>query len=354
GDDGHPGHSSIETDPALLQEPDHTIGRSQAERAPTGQENGVDLGDQHAGAEQVGLAGGGGPAADLARAHSALRAQHDGAAGHAIRVREVADPDPRDVGDHVVRAPAATRPSNTSPRNRSSALLNCECRSMGAMWPAPSSTTSWAWGRAAARRRADAGGVRRSRSPTMTSEGTATCSMAWRRSMSSSAASPSVHASTGAWPETAATCSISAGEALGPKFDSRATRKARSDSPIFMYRLTRSARAGALASARRRDRMPPTAPRSSSAAAVSANTVPTTRFPNSSGWASANARMAMPPMLWPTSTAGPSGTVASSTAFRSPPIACRGWSPPSAAPLRPCPLWSYTMHRYRRERTFHW
>ena len=52
-------------------------------------------------------------------------------------------------------------------------------------------------------------------------------------------------------------------------------------------------------------------------AVVPIRPTPTTRSPNSSGCSSASATMVMPPIEWPTSTTGPSGTASSSTRSRS-------------------------------------
>ena len=68
------------------------------------------------------------------------------------------------------------------------------------------------------------------------------------------------------------------------------------------------------------------------------STTPTTRSPNSSGYSSANAMMVMPPIEWPTSTTGPSGTVVSSTARSASPsvgqVVLAGLQPAGAAVAR--------------------
>ena len=50
---------------------------------------------------------------------------------------------------------------------------------------------------------------------------------------------------------------------------------------------------------------------------VEISATPTTRSPNSSGCCSASAMIVMPPIEWPTSTTGPSGTTSSRTCLRS-------------------------------------
>ena len=67
---------------------------------------------------------------------------------------------------------------------------------------------------------------------------------------------------------------------------------------------------------------------------------PTTRSPNSSGCCSASATIVIPPIEWPTSTTGPSGTASSSTRSRSwPSCSMVAWSSVDR-PDRPCERWS--------------
>ena len=75
-------------------------------------------------------------------------------------------------------------------------------------------------------------------------------------------------------------------------------------------------------------------------AAVEIRPTPTTRSPNSSGSCSASAMTVIPPMEWPTSTTGPSGTSSSSTVFRSrPSCSIVAWCFVER-PERPCERWS--------------
>ena len=75
-------------------------------------------------------------------------------------------------------------------------------------------------------------------------------------------------------------------------------------------------------------------------AVVPIRPTPTMRSPNSSGCSSASATMVMPPIEWPTSTTGPSGTATSSTRSRSWPscsmLACSSLDRPD----RPWERWS--------------
>src|SRR5207244_3111171 len=68
----------------------------------------------------------------------ARRAEDDGAPRGADGVGPAPDPEALDVGDQRLALAIA----NTSDRNPRRTSLNCSWRSMGAMWPAPSSTTS--------------------------------------------------------------------------------------------------------------------------------------------------------------------------------------------------------------------
>ncbi len=98
----------------------------------------------------------------------------------------------------------------------------------------------------------------------------------------------------------------------------------------------------------------PIAPRRRSLAAAPENAHPTIRVPNSSGRDSARARIAIDPMLCPTTRTGRSGATASSTAPRSFPKAAGVRSPAAARPLRPCERRSNTTQRYLAESSVHW
>ncbi len=95
-DDGHADRPGLEPDVALPEVAHGAVGRSQPERAPPGEHDGVDLLHQVHGPQQVGLPRSG-RAAPLV--HPADRAspvaQHDRAARHADGVGRVADPDAR-------------------------------------------------------------------------------------------------------------------------------------------------------------------------------------------------------------------------------------------------------------------
>src|SRR6266571_4673623 len=82
---------------ALAQPAHHAVGRTQAERRATGEQNRVDALDEVPGIHHVELARAGGTAAHAHRGpEPGLRTEHDGAAGAVILDRRMTD---RDTGD---------------------------------------------------------------------------------------------------------------------------------------------------------------------------------------------------------------------------------------------------------------
>ena len=114
--DRHAHRADRETVAVLFEPAHHAAGGVQAEGAAAGEQHGVHTIDQVLGPQQVGLARAGRAAAHVDTGHRALRAQHDGAAGGARRVREVADREAGDVGDCVGERLCSRCALTTSPQ----------------------------------------------------------------------------------------------------------------------------------------------------------------------------------------------------------------------------------------------
>jgi hypothetical protein len=101
GDDGDAQAGHLDADVALGEEAHDAAGRVEAEGGATAEQDGVDLLDDVAGAQEIGFARAGGGAADIDAAHGAGRAEHDGAAGGGATVGPVTHADTGDIRERV-------------------------------------------------------------------------------------------------------------------------------------------------------------------------------------------------------------------------------------------------------------
>jgi hypothetical protein len=101
-DDRNPGYAYVEADPALFQVAHNTGRRVESEGRTTGQDHGMDLGDQVHGVHGIGLAGARRAPALVDAAHRSLRAQDHRAAGQGFVILGMPDEKAGDVGNGVM------------------------------------------------------------------------------------------------------------------------------------------------------------------------------------------------------------------------------------------------------------